>query len=267
MVLTHSEAKTAYTHILHNVFGRADGTPLQLAIQEEGIEGAFGLVNLDAPTINNLAYSDSNNNNAITNVMTGNKMLLKCFLSYIQVQHNEGNPIKDDWDQITQADFDSFRIDAKYIIPLTNTHVTNVYGIKTDKFLNAKTLKSVHRPLISPGAPDDLNVRAESLGGENKDIDNDLPDPKHLITLTPFLGEENKGIDNDLPDPMYLITLTPLLGGENKDIDNNIPDPKHLITLTPPPIADPDNLIGCTFLMDAQPDGNKFRARTLALSK
>jgi hypothetical protein len=42
MVLTRSEAKTAYTHILHNVFGTADdGTPLQLALEEEGIEDVF----------------------------------------------------------------------------------------------------------------------------------------------------------------------------------------------------------------------------------
>jgi hypothetical protein len=106
MVLTRREAKKAYTHILHNVLGRADGTPLQLAFEEEGIEDIFGLINLDAPTINNLQYSDSNNNNAITNFRTGDKMLLKCFLSYIQVRHTEGNPIIDDWDQITQAYFD-----------------------------------------------------------------------------------------------------------------------------------------------------------------
>jgi hypothetical protein len=90
-------------------------------------------------------------------------MLLKCFLSYIQVRHTEGNPIRHDWDQITQADFDSFRIDAKYTIPITNTQVTNVYGIKTDKVLNAKTCKTVHRPLLRPAAPDDINLRAESL--------------------------------------------------------------------------------------------------------
>jgi hypothetical protein len=37
MVVTCSEAKMTYTHILHNVFGRPDGTPLQLALEEEGI--------------------------------------------------------------------------------------------------------------------------------------------------------------------------------------------------------------------------------------
>jgi hypothetical protein len=85
MVLTRSEAKKAYSHILHNVFGRTDGTLLQLVLEEEGIEDIFGLINLDTPTINNLQYSNSNSNNAITNARTGNKMLLKCFLSYTGV--------------------------------------------------------------------------------------------------------------------------------------------------------------------------------------
>jgi hypothetical protein len=123
-----------------------------------------------------------------------------------------------------------------------------VYGIKTDKFLNAKTRKSVHRPLLCLAAPDDLNVRAKLLGGENKDIDNDLPDPKHLMTLTPWLGGESNNV---------ILSCN--------DIDNNLPDPMRLIILTPPPIVDPDNLIGRTFLMDAQPAGNKFCARIVKM--
>jgi hypothetical protein len=51
----------AYTHILHNVFGRADGTPLQLALEEEGIEDIFTLINIDIPTIDNLQYINTNN--------------------------------------------------------------------------------------------------------------------------------------------------------------------------------------------------------------
>jgi hypothetical protein len=46
---------------------------------------------------------------------------------------------------------------------------------------------------------------------------------------------------------------------------DNLPDPKHLIALTPLPIVDPDDLIGRTFLMNAQPDGNKFRARSVKM--
>jgi hypothetical protein len=39
-----------------------------------------------------------------------------------------------------------------------------------------------------------------------------------------------------------------------------IPDPKHLITLTPPLIVYPDELIGRTFLMAAQPYGKQLCA-------
>jgi hypothetical protein len=49
MVLTQNEAKIAFTHILQVVFGRAAGTPLQLALEEEGIDDIFELINLDAP--------------------------------------------------------------------------------------------------------------------------------------------------------------------------------------------------------------------------
>jgi predicted nuclease of restriction endonuclease-like RecB superfamily len=85
MALTQNEAKIAFTHILHVVFGRAAATPLQLALEEEVIDNIFKHINLDAPTINNLQYADSNNNNAIPNVRTGDKMLVKSFLNYIGV--------------------------------------------------------------------------------------------------------------------------------------------------------------------------------------
>jgi hypothetical protein len=116
MVLTRSEAKLAFTHILQNVFGRSAGTPLQLALEEEGIDDIFNFVNLDETAISNLQYTDIINNNTVTKVKTGDKMLVKCFLNYIGVRHSEGNPIEDKWDQITQAEFDSFRIDPKYIM-------------------------------------------------------------------------------------------------------------------------------------------------------
>jgi hypothetical protein len=90
------------------VFGRADGTPLQLSLEEEGIDDIFYLINIDSPTINNLQYTNSNNNNATTNVRTVDTMLQKCFLRSIGARHNEGNPVGNDWDQITQVELDSF---------------------------------------------------------------------------------------------------------------------------------------------------------------
>jgi hypothetical protein len=108
MVLTRSEAKVAYNHILDVVLGRGSGTPLKPSLDEEGIDDIFHLINLDTATIDSLSYTDKINNNAITNVRTGDKMLLKCFLNYTVTRHNEGDPIGDDWNQITQEEFDAF---------------------------------------------------------------------------------------------------------------------------------------------------------------
>jgi hypothetical protein len=45
------------------------------------------------------------------------KMLLKCFLCYIAVRHTEGNLNGDDWDQITQMEFDAYNTSPKYYLP------------------------------------------------------------------------------------------------------------------------------------------------------
>jgi hypothetical protein len=90
--------------------------------------------------------------------------------------------------------------------------------------LNASTLKVVHRSLLRPAKPDDPNLRAESLGGESKDVIQSWD-----------------------------------------DINNDLLDSKYLNTLAPPPIVDPDELIGRTFLMDAQPDCSQFRARIVKM--
>jgi hypothetical protein len=66
VVFTQNEAKVAFTHILHVVFGQDSGTPLQIALEEEGIDDIFKLLNLDSPTINNLKHTVSNNNNSST---------------------------------------------------------------------------------------------------------------------------------------------------------------------------------------------------------
>jgi hypothetical protein len=64
------------------VFGRAAGTPLQLSLEEEGIDDVFKHINLDSPTINSLQYTNSNNNNATTIIRTRDKMLQSaCFVT------------------------------------------------------------------------------------------------------------------------------------------------------------------------------------------
>ena len=120
MVLTRSEAKVAFNHVLDNVLGRADGTPLKSALNSENITDIFQLCTLTDAVIDALEYMDTNINTLPIKVRLGDKMLLKVFLQYISMCHNNGRPIGDDWTQITQDDFDSFRIDPKYYAPSTS---------------------------------------------------------------------------------------------------------------------------------------------------
>ena len=141
MVLTRREARTAYTHVLDHVLGRADGTPLKTALAQEGVDDIFQLVNMDNATIHNLEYADSTNNNAITAVKMAEKMLLKCFINFVAVRHNEGNPIGDDWTLITQLEFDLFRIDPQYFAsqpprPTTTANPPSTTSSNTSPYYN-----------------------------------------------------------------------------------------------------------------------------------
>jgi hypothetical protein len=76
--------------------GQADSTPLKSELAQEEVDNVFQLVNLDNVTIYNLEYTDSSNNNTITTVKMAEKMLLKSFIIFVAVCHNEGHPVGDD---------------------------------------------------------------------------------------------------------------------------------------------------------------------------
>jgi hypothetical protein len=77
MDLTQSEAKTAYKHVLDNVLGQADGTPLKLALEAESNGDTFGLTTLTDAQIDTFKYMDVTNNNNITPVKLGDRNLLR----------------------------------------------------------------------------------------------------------------------------------------------------------------------------------------------
>ena len=123
-------------------------------------------------------------------------------------------------------------INVDSTFPSTSVEVVgNIVGISehcghalTYKVLNPKTLKIVYRSALRPAVTDDVNIRAESLGGEKTDVIQ-----------------------------------------SRDDIDDHLKDPKHLTTLSPTPIVDPDDLVGRTFLLDKQSDGQQSRARIVKM--
>ena len=68
MVYSCSEAKTSFNHILDNVLGQGDDSPLKLALFEEGIDDIFALSTLDENAIESLKYKNKDNDDAVTPV-------------------------------------------------------------------------------------------------------------------------------------------------------------------------------------------------------
>ena len=121
MVYTRSDAKASFNHILDNVLGRGDGTPLKLSLSEEGIDDVFALSNLTDNDIDSLKYTNKDNDNVITPIRMADRNLLRAFLHFVINAQLEGNPIVGEaWNEITQEEFDSFRINPKYMVKLTS---------------------------------------------------------------------------------------------------------------------------------------------------
>ena len=122
MVLTRNEAKSTFTHIMDNVLGRKDGCALKASLVDEGIDDIFSLMSLDEGIIDGLKFKDQADGDTLKPIRLSDKMLLKCFLHFITNKDLEGTPINDhDWTEITQEEFDEFRISPTYIATRTPT--------------------------------------------------------------------------------------------------------------------------------------------------
>jgi hypothetical protein len=102
---------------------------------------------------------------------------------------------------------------------------------QTYKFFNSDTEHIIYRSLLRPAMPTDANLRAGMFGGE-QDTHNVNPIIKSMHDL-------------DIMD-------------ESKPTDTAASE-------SPPPVINPEDLIGRSFLMDKQEDGQKYRGRIVQL--
>jgi hypothetical protein len=54
VVLTRTEAKVVYNHILDNIMGRKDESPLKQSLENDGIENLFDIISMDEESISTL---------------------------------------------------------------------------------------------------------------------------------------------------------------------------------------------------------------------
>jgi hypothetical protein len=76
MVYTCGDVKASFSHILNNVLGQDDGTPLKLAWSEEGIDDIFALSNLTDNDIDYLKYINKNHENDHSPIRMAKRHLL-----------------------------------------------------------------------------------------------------------------------------------------------------------------------------------------------
>ena len=95
MVFTRQDAKEAFNHVLDNVIGRGNNSPLKSALQQDNIEDIFALVTIDDMHINGLTYEDPSNAGSHIPVPRGDKTLVRIFQDYINHCNSSGNPVND----------------------------------------------------------------------------------------------------------------------------------------------------------------------------
>jgi hypothetical protein len=113
MVLYRALAKAAFDHVLDVVLGCDNTSPLKKSLLRERFNDVHSFCQLTNEIIDDLQY-DTDTEKDIR-VTAGDKGLLKAFLDYISYRHRNGNPIEDNWTDITVEEFDTFRVDPEYI--------------------------------------------------------------------------------------------------------------------------------------------------------
>jgi hypothetical protein len=112
------------------------------------------LSQLDHATIDDLQATITVEDVAtIAQVNRGDKNLVKCFLDYVIYRNTSDNPIDDHWTDITQADFDAYRVSPTYMaarLPPLIIPRTGVIGATTSTAIP-----------LSPSAPARSQTRAE----------------------------------------------------------------------------------------------------------
>jgi hypothetical protein len=107
---TRAEAKAAFDHVMDVVLGRDDTSKLKRALLSEGIENIFDLCSLDDDFIDELQYEDPDAPGNFIPCIKGDKMLIKCYLGFVESLQKEG--FDGNYSVLTQVSFDQFRINT-----------------------------------------------------------------------------------------------------------------------------------------------------------
>ena len=123
MVVTRQEASAIFDHILDQVLSRYGSGDLKAALAREGFNDLFTLMSIDDDTIDDLEYPDPNDATKTIPVRRSDKATVKLWREYVLHRNTSSDPIGDNWLQVTQAQFDEFRISPASIGRFSSTSV------------------------------------------------------------------------------------------------------------------------------------------------
>jgi hypothetical protein len=109
------EAMKAFDHIIENVFLRSDTSTLKEALIANGIKDMYAFMTIDSDTIDGLAYNKSAKEKNVQ-VSKGDKGLIKMFLKYVLHRSTTGDPVGNNWKEVTQVQFDDFRASPELLL-------------------------------------------------------------------------------------------------------------------------------------------------------
>lgn len=205
MVLTRSQAKVAFHHIMDNVLGMYCSSKLKSVLVNEGYVDIISLVTIDDDTIEELSYEYEDGTATLLTVPDGDKNVLKVWKMYYAYLWKSGtiNDL-DSWMNMTQDGLDKYRND-----PTNGVHIHLSIGkdislpksISTKSFSDSKlddpvpiVEKATSLPTgdvaaeFGPDIAQDTNVyvrNMEEMENQEANIDGimDSGEYKHQVTM------------------------------------------------------------------------------------
>ena len=101
-----------FQFIMTDTLGQKANLPLFKALDESGITDVGGITSLTDRVIDRLKYPDNSSGKIVTKELGhGYQQLIRCFNAFVLTKNDEGNPIHDDWQNLTiKSEFQEFRI-------------------------------------------------------------------------------------------------------------------------------------------------------------
>ena len=145
MTLTRKESRTAYHHVLDNVLGYADGTPLKEALRHDGLGEIEDLLTIPLADIDTLTYEDPAKAGNLLPMPKGHKNIVCLFKDFVHHHIQSASTITSitEWLAITADDFNDFRLQTPVLTSSVAHHPPSVLSAPsaTNKYTPAALFK------------------------------------------------------------------------------------------------------------------------------